>query len=136
MPKISSKIIWLGSKFVVPLPSKTSRAVQSAPTELRQPRWSRYDVEDYLSLQKQSLMNNLQSEFAARFAPTSITSLVDSFNAQVGSRAFNSARAAHDIALIDELIRRGIDVSSVYDGTSISFAHHVSLQEDRLVIVE
>lgn len=75
-------------------------------------------------------MKNLQSEFAAHFAAMSITSLVDSFNAQVGSRAFNSARAAHDQALIAELIRRGIDVSCVYDGKRISFAHQVSLHED------
>ena len=40
-------------------------------------------------------------------------------NAQVGKRCWTSARAAHDTALIDTLIDRGVDVSAVYDGESI-----------------
>ncbi len=72
-------------------------------------------------------MNNLVSEFAARFAAASLSSLVDSFNRQVGNRGFNSARAAHDVTLVNEFVRRGIDVSAVSDGHSISFAHHIQL---------
>lgn len=53
--------------------------------------------------------NSLYDQFAASFAAKSLSSLVDSFNRQVGCRGFNSARAAHDRALIDELISRGID---------------------------
>jgi hypothetical protein len=34
-------------------------------------------------------------------------------------------RAYHDQALIDELQRRGIDVSAIYDGKAISFARPV-----------
>jgi hypothetical protein len=34
-------------------------------------------------------------------------------------------RAYHDQALINELQRRGIDVSAVYDGKAICFAHTV-----------
>ena len=43
-------------------------------------------------------------------------------------------RAAHDKALIDEVVRRGVDVSSVFDGTTTSFAHHVELDNNSLVI--
>lgn len=43
-------------------------------------------------------------------------------------------RAAHDRALIDELVRRGVDVSAVFDGTTLSFAHHVVLDNNSLVI--
>ena len=57
--------------------------------------------------------NSFYNDFAARFAATTLTSLVESFNSQVGNRGFNSMRAAHDRALIDELVRRGIDVSAV-----------------------
>lgn len=78
--------------------------------------------------------NSLYNEFAARFAASTLTSLVESFNSQVGNRGFTSARAAHDQALIDELVRRGIDVSAVFDGTALSFAHHVELDNNRLVI--
>ena len=56
--------------------------------------------------------------------------LVEQFNAQVGKRCWVSARAAHDTALIDTLIDRGVDVSAVYDGECISFKEHVVLNED------
>ena len=78
--------------------------------------------------------NSFYNDFAARFAATTLTSLVESFNSQVGNRGFNSMRAAHDRALIDELVRRGIDVSAVFDSTAISFAHHVGLDNNSLVI--
>jgi hypothetical protein len=46
-------------------------------------------------------------------------------------------RAYYDQALIDEFQRRGIDVSAVYDGKAISFAHHVryDIADDRLAII-
>lgn len=78
--------------------------------------------------------NSLYNEFAARFAASTLPSLVESFNSQVGNRGFTSARAAHNKALIDEFVRRGIDVSAVYDGTATSYAHHVELDNNRLVI--
>ena len=72
---------------------------------------------------------------ASQFAEASLTSLLESFNAQVGNHGFNSARAAHDHALIDELVRRGVDVSAISDGHSISFAHHVALDESAMKLV-
>ena len=42
--------------------------------------------------------NSFYNDFAARFAATTLTSLVESFNNQVGNRGFNSMRAAHDRA--------------------------------------
>ena len=69
------------------------------------------------NFKKNVIMNNsIFNDFVARFATASLTSLVESFNRQVGNRGFTSARAAHDVALIRELVRRGIDVSAVYDG--------------------
>lgn len=83
-------------------------------------------------------MKNPISNFAAQFAAASLSSLVESFNGQVGLRAWSSARATHDQALIAELVARGIDVSAVHDGHSTSFAHRVRLDEEsnKLVIVE
>ena len=60
----------------------------------------------------------------------STEALVEQFNALVGKRCWTSARAAHDAALIDTLVDRGIDVSAVYDGESFSFRDHVVLNED------
>ena len=83
-------------------------------------------------------MSNSFPDFAAQFAAASLTSLVDSFNRQVGSVGWTSMRAAHDQALIAELVARGIDVSAVDDGHSTSFAHKVQLDEAsmKLVIAE
>ena len=47
--------------------------------------------------------NSIFNDFVAHFATASITSLVESFNSQVGNRGFTSARAAHDVALIRDL---------------------------------
>lgn len=80
--------------------------------------------------------NPVYNQFAARFAASSISSLLESFNSEVGNYGWNSTRSFHDAALVDELIRRGIDVSAVYDGKKISFAHHVKLVDNRLVISE
>lgn len=80
--------------------------------------------------------NSLYDQFAARFAADSLTSLVDSFNCQVGCRGFNSARAAHDRALISELLRRGIDLSAVRSDGATSFAHHVKLEDNRFVTID
>ena len=63
--------------------------------------------------------------YALRFADMQISELVSVFNDQVQNRGWSSMRAYHDQALIDEFKRRGIDVSAIYDGKSISFAHSV-----------
>lgn len=62
----------------------------------------------------------------------STETLVEQFNAQVGKRCWASARAAHDTALIDTLIDRGMDVSVVYDGENLSFKEHVVLLNEDL----
>jgi hypothetical protein len=63
--------------------------------------------------------------YALQFADMQIPELVTVFNAQVQNRGWSSMRAYHNQALIDEFLRRGIDVSSIYDGKAISFAYPV-----------
>ena len=77
------------------------------------------------------------AKYALQFADMQIPELVTVFNDQVQNRGWSSIRAYHDQALIDEFLRRGIDVSSVYDGKAISFAHPVryDIQGNKLVIV-
>ncbi len=65
------------------------------------------------------------TKYALQFADMQIPELVTVFNYQVGNTGWTSMRAYHDHALIDEFQRRSIDVSAVYDGKTISFAHPV-----------
>ena len=64
-------------------------------------------------------------KFALQFADMQINELVNIFNHQVGNQEWVGMRGYHDCALIDEFLRRGIDVSDIYNGKAISFAHPV-----------
>ena len=77
------------------------------------------------------------TKYALQFADMQIPELVNEFNALVQSRVWSSMRAYHDQALIDEFQRRGIDVSVIYNGKAISFAHPVryAIAENRLAII-
>ena len=76
-------------------------------------------------------------KFALRFADMQIPELITIINAQVQSRVWSSMRAYHDQALIDEFLRRGINVSTIFDGKAISFAHPVKydIANNRLVTI-
>ena len=84
---------------------------------------------------KSSVAPSATNPFAAQFTAASLQSLINTFNSQVGLRAWTSQRAQHDAALIAELQHRGIDVSAVYVGTSIGFAHHVALSSDEKSLI-
>ena len=80
--------------------------------------------------------NNSSYKFhVARLSSMPVFQLVEYFNREVGSRGWTSERGAFDAALIDALINKGIDVSAVYDGTSISFKHKVSLVSDSKTLI-
>ena len=59
----------------------------------------------------------------------SVDALICEFNRQVGSNAWTSLRGVHDSVLIDTLIEKGIDVSTIYDGENISFEKRIKLNE-------
>ena len=75
--------------------------------------------------------------YALQFADMQIPELVTVFNSQVQNRGWSSMRAYHDQALIDEFRRRGIDVSAIYDGKSITFARPVryDLPDNKLIAI-
>ena len=77
------------------------------------------------------------TKYALQFADMQIPELVTAFNYQVGNTGWTGMRAYHDHALIDELQRRDIDVSAVYDGKAISFAHLIryNIADNRLVTI-
>ena len=77
------------------------------------------------------------TKYALQFADMQITELVTSFNQEVKNPGWSSMRAYHDQALIDEFQRRGIDVSAIYDGKAISFAHPVryDIADNRLATI-
>lgn len=74
-------------------------------------------------------------ELKESMAKQSIESLIDEFNSQVGSTAWTSIRGLHDSVLIDTLIAKGIDVSAIYDGVSISFNRKVKLNGNKVELV-
>lgn len=69
-------------------------------------------------------------ELKESMAKRSIKSLISEFNSQVGRRAWTSIRGLHDSILIDTLIEKGVDVTAVYDGVTISFKKRVALNEE------
>ena len=76
-------------------------------------------------------------KYALQFADMQIPELVTVFNHQVDNPGWTGMRAYHDQALIDEFLHRGIDVSTVYDGKTIIFAHPVryNLSNNQLEIL-
>ena len=77
------------------------------------------------------------TKYALQFADMQIPELVNIFNSQVQNRGWSSMRAYHDPALIDEFRRRGIDVSAIYDGKSITFGRPVryDLPDNKLIAI-
>jgi hypothetical protein len=75
--------------------------------------------------------------YALQFADMQIPELVTVFNHQVGNTGWTGMRTYHDQALIDEFLRRGIDVSAVYNGKAITFVHTVryDTEDNRLVAI-
>ena len=71
--------------------------------------------------------DELQEEMASK----SVEALVKEFNQQVGNRGWTSIRGLHDSVLIDTLIAKGVDVSAVYDGVTISFKRKIKLNGDK-----
>lgn len=76
------------------------------------------------------------THYAAIFAQKDLNTLIANFNREVGNRGFNSQRAAYDVALIDELIRRGLDVSAIYDGVTIRFANHIAIDKTGKILLK
>lgn len=68
-------------------------------------------------------------ELQESMANRSVEALVEEFNQQVGNTGWTSIRGVHDSVLIDTLIAKGVDVSAVYDGVTISFSKKVKLNE-------
>ena len=78
------------------------------------------------------------TKYALQFADMQIPELVIVFNSQVGNTGWTGMRAYHDQALIDEFQRQGVDVSTVSDGHTISFARHVKydLGNNKLIVID
>ena len=75
------------------------------------------------------------NELRESMSKRSVESLIEEFNQQVGSRAWTSLRGVHDSVLVDTLVAKGIDMSAVYDGVTISFSKKIKLNEDKNKVV-
>ena len=74
-------------------------------------------------------------ELEHNMASRSVESLVEEFNQQVGRKVWTTIRGVHDSVLIDTLIKKGVDVSAVFDGVEITFAKHIKLSDDKKKII-
>ena len=105
---------------------KSSARKGDSPTEHWKPRWSvRCGSINFKTFQIMQ-QHIYYTKYALQFADIQIPELVTVFNHQVGNTGWTGMRAYHDHALIDEFLRRGIDVSAIYDGNSITFDRAVS----------
>lgn len=73
----------------------------------------------------------MMGELAEMFALSPLDSLVAKFNATVGRKGMTCAAMMRDRLLMEEFIRRGIDVTEVCDGDHLSFKHRAMLDESR-----
>jgi hypothetical protein len=117
---------------LVRVDSPTELSIRSPTEKKATTLWGRHGGKgtmwkQYYSLQKQNVMQQhiYYTKYALQFADMQISELVTVFNHQVGNTGWTGMRAYHDQALFDEFLHRGIDVSAICDGKSISFAHPV-----------
>ena len=77
-------------------------------------------------------------DFATPVEFASIQDIVDKLNYSVGNPGWTSARAAHDMMLVDTLVKLGVDVSEIKNGNTVSFLHKVAYDKEhnKLVIAE
>lgn len=75
------------------------------------------------------------NELKESMSKRSVESLIEDFNQQVGRQAWTSIRGVHDSIMVDTLIAKGIDMSFVYDGVTISFSKKIKLNEDKNKVV-
>ena len=68
-------------------------------------------------------------------ANASVEELVADLDSQVGKDARFSVDFVVDSLIMKALIERGVDVSAIYDGTTISFDKHIKLSDDKTKIV-
>ncbi len=73
----------------------------------------------------------MMGELAEMFAYSPLDSLVAKFNATVGRKGMTCAAMMRDRLLMEEFIRRGIDITDACDGDRLSFKHTVVLDETR-----
>ncbi len=77
-------------------------------------------------------------DFAAHVEFASIQDIVDKLNYSMGNPGWTSARAAHDMMIVDTLIKMGVDVSEIKKGNTVSFLHKVAYDKEhhKLVIAD
>ncbi len=75
-------------------------------------------------------------EFTDSFRKKTDEELVAFFNKEVGVKGWVSVRGAYLEALRKVLVERGIDISSVHDGTSTKLDKKVILKDNKLVRVD
>ena len=74
-------------------------------------------------------------DFATPVEFASIQDIVDKLNYSVGNPGWSSARTAHDMMLVDILIKMGVDVSEIKKGNTVSFMHKIAYDKEHNKLV-
>lgn len=73
----------------------------------------------------------MMGELTEMFPLLPLDSLVAKFNTTVGRKGMTCAAMMRDRLLMEEFMRRGIDITEVCDGDRLSFKHTAVLDESR-----
>ena len=85
---------------------------------------------------QKTFLENYYEECLERFRSKSVEELIESFNREVGSTAWTSARGAHLRALRESFEERNLVLdSTVFCTGSTSYARKIRLGEDKVSVV-
>ncbi len=79
--------------------------------------------------------NEKINTYSACFIGKTIYELVDEFNQEVGVTGLTQDRAYYHEALLHAFEEKGVDVSAITDGTTISFAQPIRFDEENRALV-
>jgi len=81
------------------------------------------------------MMQTKYTEFSERFTKFSDDELIETFNKEVGSRGWVSARGYYLVALQTEFITRGFVISEISYDDRFSIKHRISLDGKKVIIM-
>ena len=90
-------------------------------------------IENYESHKKHVVRHTC---FTDELKNMSNTELINRFNKDVRNKGWASARASFLYSMHHELLSRGFDCSTIIDSNSMSMAHKIKLENNKLILID